>query len=546
MAEPGGESGRGVESAETRNSGIRWFRQADVRVPGLTIVAHPDTSRVGELVALGGSRDAAQETGISRLEPSFAAPGDAEGRALGDLHLSRRPLVFANSRSGHELRAGGTSMAVEVDGRRLRGTCPVSTADLDRGLVLMLAERIVLVLGWVDPTPRPSLHGAESAPWIGESLPMQRLDQHLGSLAELEVPVLIRGETGSGKELAAARLHRLSRRDGPFVSVNMAALPPSLAAAELFGNSKGAFTGAERARKGYFVAADGGTLLLDEVAETPEDIQASLLRVLETGDVQPLGESRSRSVDVRLIAATDADLEQAMAEGRFREPLFHRLAGVEVRVPPLRRRRDDFGRLFFHFLRRELRRLDRLHRLGQGADTSEPWLPAPLVAQLARQRWPGNVRQLRNLVRELAISGRDADQVVPGAQVERLLAGVDSQDAANGVAPAPPGSPARHPGPKRVYRRVSTVSSEELAKVWRQQRFSLKATAEALGVSRTSLYALVEKHPDIRKASELGAAEIERALEQGAGDLQDAADLLEVSRDGLRLRLDQLRSRAGS
>src|SRR5262249_8032126 len=179
-----------------------------------------------------------------------------------------------------------------------------------------------------------------------------------------------------------------------FAAINRAALPSSTAASELFGHSRGAFTGATHDHDGMFVRAHGGTLFLDEVGETPYDIQPALLRVLETGEVTPLGSSKSQMVDVRLGAATDADLELQISESGLREALFHRLAGYQLLVPPLRERRDDIGRLLLQFLRDELDSTGDLKRLLDQTDA--PWLPASLVARLVRYSWPGNVRQLRN------------------------------------------------------------------------------------------------------------------------------------------------------
>src|SRR4029077_13886298 len=167
-------------------------------------------------------------------------------------------------------------------------------------------------------------------------------------------PVLISGESGTGKELVARAIAAAGVRAGrPFVAVNMAALPPSTAPSELFGHRAGAFTGAARQRSGFFAQADGGTLFLDEIATAGLDVQAMLLRALETGETQPLGGESSERVDVRVVAATDEDLHRAMREGRFREALYHRLSACEITLTPLRERRDDLGRLLLHFVRNE-------------------------------------------------------------------------------------------------------------------------------------------------------------------------------------------------
>src|SRR5207253_7269042 len=186
---------------------------------------------------------------------------------------------------------------------------------------------------------------------VGDSGPMRQLRQQLSRLAERPKVVLISGESGAGKELVALALHRQSsRRDGPLVAVNCAAIAATMPEAELFGHCKGAFTGADRDHPGYFEQADMGTLFLDEIGELSEDCQAKLLRVLETGAFRPLGGRADAKADVRIIAATNRDLKRECLEDRFRKDLFFRL-GVEIRVPPLRERREDIPVLVAHFLK---------------------------------------------------------------------------------------------------------------------------------------------------------------------------------------------------
>ncbi|HJZ88841.1 MAG TPA: sigma-54 dependent transcriptional regulator [Polyangia bacterium] len=228
---------------------------------------------------------------------------------------------------------------------------------------------------------------------VADSAPMRRLLDAVERLAEKDVTVLIRGETGTGKELIASLLHAHSRRaKKPFVRFNCAAIPAELAESELFGHVKGAFTGAQTSRRGFFSEAGGGTLVLDEIGELPAGVQAKLLRALQDGEIQPVGSARPEKVDVRVVASTNRDLRAEAAAGRFREDLYYRLAVVELSVPPLRERRDDIPKLAEEFARRYAEKfgLDEL-RLADG-----------LLARLRESDWPGNVRQLENTVARLA------------------------------------------------------------------------------------------------------------------------------------------------
>ena len=358
---------------------------------------------------------------------------------------------------------------------------------------------------------------------------MGRLRTEIQLVADLTVPVLIRGETGTGKELVARALHAASpRRRGPFVSINLGAIPPSLAASELFGAARGAFTGSVQSQDGYFRRAHGGTLFLDEVGETPQEVQASLLRALETGEIQPVGAQTVQRVDVRLVAATDADLEQRVEGGLFRAPLLHRLAGYSVWLPPLRERRDDIARLLVHFLREELAALGEPDRL-EASSFERLWMPPSLMARLVRSDWPGNVRQLRNAVRQLAIGSRGLPQLQASPGLESLLSGSRPVEPQPSVQPVAGGR-----------RKPSEVSQEELLAALRANRWRLKSTAEQLGISRPSLYVLIERCPAIRKAGDLPVDEILRCHQECNGDLDAMVERLMVSRDALHRRVREL------
>jgi|HubBroStandDraft_3_1064219.scaffolds.fasta_scaffold03133_3 two-component system nitrogen regulation response regulator GlnG len=516
---------------------------SEPRVPALTVLAHPDVRRIGERVLLPGLSAApgsGHTVALSRLTPLFAPPGGGPARPLADPHLSRRPCHLAAGQPPGSIRLAAASGGCRIETRGARSPDEVAAAELERGVVLLLADRVALLLHFVPPAlPRES----ERFGLLGESSALLGLCRDIRRAAAAAATVLLRGETGTGKELVARALHAAGpRRDRPYLALNLGAVPPALAAAELFGAARGAFTGADRRRAGFFERAGAGTLFLDEVGEAAPEVQVLLLRALESGEIQPVGSAAPLAVDVRVVAATDADLESAVAQGRFRAPLLHRLRGCEIRLPPLRERRDDVGRLLASFLRQELAALGREGLLDDPGPHGRPWLPAGLVALLADHDWPGNVRELRNVARQLAASCCDAEQAELPAGIAQDLA---AAAAAGGEGPAA-SAPARggEPAPRRRirYRPLAEIAGGELVAALRACRWNLAGAAARLRVSRTSLYALVARHGGIRKAADLGREEIAAALERAAGDLDAAADELGVSPHGLKIR----RTRLGS
>lgn len=230
---------------------------------------------------------------------------------------------------------------------------------------------------------------------LGQSAAMGEVFDRIRQIADTVVTVVIQGESGTGKELVARAIHNLSgRKERPFVAANIGGLPESLIEGELFGYEKGAFTGANRRKPGWFEMADGGTLLLDEIGEMPPKTQVDLLRVLEHHELRRLGGEDVVRVDVRLITATHRDLEALVADGKFREDLFYRLNVVPLRVPPLRERRDDAPLLVDHFLRQAEERHNREPKVMSGA----------AMEVLCNFPWPGNVRQLRNCIERLTVT----------------------------------------------------------------------------------------------------------------------------------------------
>jgi two-component system response regulator AtoC len=287
--------------------------------------------------------------------------------------------------------------------------------------------------------------------------------------SEFKATVLLTGESGTGKEVLARAIHAQSpRRSEAFVAVNCGAIPEALLESELFGHAKGAFTGADRARRGLFVEADGGTLFLDEIGELPFALQVKLLRVLQEEEVRPLGEAKSRQVDVRVIAATARALEDEVAGGRFREDLFYRLNVLRVEVPPLRERREDIPLLVDHFLAQSR---DSLGKPVRGvADDA--------LARLVAHRWPGNVRELENVI-ERAVILAHSDQI----GLRELPPNVAQAESADD-GPA---------GDLSLRRARRAAESEMIRRALRETDGNRTRAAKLLGIShRALLYKLKE------------------------------------------------------
>lgn len=511
----------------------RAVASADQVVPVLTLISHPMATRAGERLLLEGVA-AGREVSLSRNGPNFTRPGETFGQPLADPFVSRTPLVFSPGEGGRlRLKVGEGGTRVVVDAQTVTSR-EFSPEELAAGVLLELSGRVVLLLHQDSHASRAL---GDTLGMVGESPGLRRVREHIQRIADLHVPVLVRGETGTGKELVAQAIHQHSpRKDRPFLSVNLGSIPKELAAAELFGAHKGSFTGATRDREGFFRAAQGGTLFLDEVGEAPPEVQVMLLRVLETGELYPVGGHTPIKTDVRLIAATDANLEEHIRDGRFKAPLLHRLAGYEIRLPPLRERREDIGMLFQHFAREELEAIGEAHRLTPKDPYAEPWLPAPLAVRLLRFGWPGNIRQLRNITRQLVIGSRGQ----PTLQLDARLA--EELDAPGpGAGPVAKSAAPATPAPPAVARRKSTeVTGDELLAALRRHAWDLKTAADALGIPRSSIYDLIDKHPNIRRAGTLSAEEISACHRECGGDLDAMVQRLEVSKKALNRRLKEL------
>ncbi|RMG15669.1 MAG: sigma-54-dependent Fis family transcriptional regulator [Planctomycetota bacterium] len=353
------------------------------------------------------------------------------------------------------LRARGRVLGALYLDDRIERTPGFSPRDLE--ILGLFADQAAIALeaaGKVPPTPLPPPSGR----LLGQSPAMRQLRQAIARAARSRAPVLILGETGSGKELVARELHALGSPTEPFLAENCAAIAEELLESELFGHGAGAFTGAEGPRDGLFLRAGRGTLFLDEIGDTSPRLQAKLLRVLQEGEVRPVGEAETRSVHCRVVAATHRDLAQAMASGEFRADLYYRLDVLRLCVPPLRARREDLSLLLDTFAGR--------HGLGDVSPDAFELLYA--------YDWPGNVRQLENEVRRLAALG--VDPVLPQHLSPSIRGG--PSDRAYGYA----------------GKTLAQIQREAVLDTLRACGGNKSAAARKLGIPRGTFYRLLERH----------------------------------------------------
>lgn len=304
---------------------------------------------------------------------------------------------------------------------------------------------------------------------VGESRSMVKLRSQIRQVARSHAAVLINGESGTGKELVARAIHRESdRRDSPFLAVNCAGIPTDLMESEFFGHEAGAFTGARQARKGLFAEADGGTLLLDEIGEMPLALQAKLLRVLQEGCVKPVGSDQEESVDVRILASTHVDLQQAVAAGSFREDLYYRLETLSLNVPPLRDRDDDVDLLAMHFLR------EASGRHGRGFMK----LSDVALRTLMDYPFPGNVRELSSAI-ERAVTFCESDTIQPDHLPDRIR---KRQVEVSGQPPL------RHNDKLSEWPTLEKMQQDYVRQVMNAVDGNKRRAAQILGINRRTLY----------------------------------------------------------
>jgi transcriptional regulator with GAF, ATPase, and Fis domain len=413
----------------------------------------------------------------SSLRTVFTVPLVFEGTALGVLGIDS-PQFSPESPPGPADTARLTAIAAQA-AVGIRNARLFEAVDQDRRrLRRLLQERRQLrhEVGYLREEVR---HAHASTVAIGETSAFRHVLSQVNLVAPADSTVLLIGETGTGKELIARIIHDESRRCAqPFVAVNCAALPESLVESELFGYEKGAFTGAFARTAGKFELADRGTMLLDEISDLPAPAQAKLLRVLQEREVQRVGGTKSIPVNVRLIAATNQDLEACMRSGIFRPDLFYRLSVFPIHLPPLRERRDDIPPLIMHFLQRFA---DRQHK-------PPPALAPGVMEMLVDYDWPGNIRELQNVVERAVILSRDS-LITPDVIAIRHT--VEHRPVASATEPPPPSQSAKPTiVPFTEAERRAIIRALELTG-WRIS--GRGGAADILGLKPTTLHAKMKK-----------------------------------------------------
>ncbi len=422
----------------------------------LVVVAGPDEGRAIEL----------------RAGTYFVGTAPTCELVLADSSVSRRHLEIAVTATGIHVRDLGSTNGSYFQGARF------DSITVGSGAPVFIGQSELRFLGEARAAAERT---AKFAAFIGGSAVVRELTAKLEKMAASDAPVLVEGETGTGKEVIAEAIHDGSARAGKrLVVCDLAAVSRSLIESELFGHVKGAFTGAHHDRDGAFVEADGGTLLLDEIGELDLEVQPRLLRALERGQVKAVGATGYRDVRVRIVAATNRDLSAEVAAGRFRRDLYHRVAVFRITVPPLRQRREDIPLLARHFL---------AHVAG-ASNRPSPVIPPAAHAALACYDWPGNVRELKNVMERAFALDPNARVLEPG------LLGLGA-DAGAGLPIGPDGQPGQgadvrfHEAKERL---VQAWERDYVAALLEQCGGNVSLAARSSGIDRGHLHRLIKKH----------------------------------------------------
>lgn len=484
------------------------LRQSVDYVPTLVVCLHPELERVGEVAPLYELLQQGRDY-VSRSRPDFAQNGYA-GKPLNDPHISRSPIIFQQDDGGTlRIRAHSTSTKVDVVGRAHQTEYLLSVSDLDAGVSIILNRTVVLLLKRL---PTDETYLPKNAQLKGLSPDIQAVRKKLQQVAELSVPVMIRGAVGSGKELAAYSLHQSSSRsERPFISVNLAAIHDVVAEEELFGCVSGS-----RDTLGYLGQAQDGTLLLEDLEDASEHVQELLLNAINSGYYVASGDDTPRPLNCRLVVTSIYDAPPCTEDSRLWQ-LSNRLAPYQLFLPSLTERAEDISLLFLHFVQQQWQRL-------YPSRAFDIQVPAELMGQLLVFHWPGNVRQLRNVARQVVIDSREQDSLQLDPQLLSILQPrPDNNTAALSRA--------------NNHRKPNTIGRDEVLAALENNRFELQATARELNISRASVYQLIQRFDGINTAQDIDEEVLVKSYQQQNGDTERMMWQLKVSQIGLRRRL---------
>jgi len=489
----------------------------------LTIIFHADTDRIGHKAVVP------LQTGdvpwvLGRRSPEFMGTGGHAPAALDDAHVSRRALQFSYQGKRLTIVRFDSASRCRVGLTELHSSVELRWDALLEGVPLMLGHSIVLMLRLSKRSDKKDQTSGHGDPLRGNSACMEDIRAQVARAAKSDLDVLIRGETGTGKELVATAIHQASgRAGGAMIRVNMAAIPNGLAASALFGSTRGAFTGADRATPGYFEQAQGGSLFLDEIGDASLDVQPLLLRALQQREIQAVG-GAIKHVDVRVISATDAALEGEGCD--FKAALRHRLGACEIVLPPLHEHPEDIGELLLHFLQRsaaETARAELLPHAQSLARDIAAW--AILFFRFVSYRWPGNVRELVNFAQQIVLASEKTPILNENLQLTLLR----KNTKAHSVKRLPP------------RRKIQDIDDDTFDQAMVSNGSEALRVALQLGVSRGAVYRRIKMSPRYRLATEFSLDELQRVLSEHGGDSMAVARQLQVSVNSLRCHLRNLR-----
>lgn len=509
----------------------------------VVVVFHPEASCTGAKSVLPVDEEFPT---FGRDAPAFTKSLGEAVATLADPHISREAFTLRRHAGTWVIERAPGSSLVRINGCALDDARELGPAECAAGITVTLAHRIVLFLRLEELQRNALVDASIPSSLIGVSSRWQALLCAVGRAAESQKDVLILGPTGSGKELIARAIHAMRHSDpAPWVAVNMPALPADLAAASLFGVRRGAYTGADKSRPGLFQQAAGGTLFLDEIGDTADSVQPVLLRALQEREVQVVG-GAPETVALQVIAATEIDPDAV--DSRLRPALRHRLAGHELRVPPLDQRKEDIGVLVQAFLEAEGEHdVQWMPENASGAHIAA-W--ARCIESLTLRAWPGNVRELEHIVSQIHTDSRG----LPVLPARRMTLEESADDTQYDTASSSPQSETLHMSEaaplisspliersqlesKPAPLALSSMSDEDFLAHWARCNYEVAATARALSVSRAAVYRKLRTIDACRLAADVPLGELLSMLDQCRGDLRDTASQLKVSKRGLESRL---------